>query len=190
MQRRKKLSTIDVAKMLGVAVSSVSKWIDDGQLVAGRTPGGHRRIEAEDLIRFVRQQKLHIPPELDVPAPRVLIVDDEKPFAKWLTAEIHERLPECDVIQAHDGYSAGEVIGLAKPQAVILDLHIPGLDGFEVCRRIKANSQLKHIRVIAVTGDDAPAVRSRILGVGADACLNKPVDIPQLISELTRALHH
>lgn len=188
MQKRKKLSTIDVARMLGVAVSSVSKWIDEGQLVAGRTPGGHRRIEKEDLIRFLRQQKLRIPPELNAPAPRVLIVDDDKPFTKWLTAEIHERLAECEVIQAHDGYSAGEMVGLAKPQAVILDLHIPGLDGFEVCRRIKANPLLKHIRVIAVTGDATPAVRSRIIEVGADACLSKPVDVPQLISELAKAL--
>ena len=49
--------------MLGVAVSSVSKWIDEGNLVAGRTPGGHRRIEPDDLVRFLRQQGLRTPPE-------------------------------------------------------------------------------------------------------------------------------
>ena len=63
-KRRKALSTIEVARMLGVAVSSVSKWIDGGKLVAGRTPGGHRRIEKDDFIRFLHQQQFRIPPEL------------------------------------------------------------------------------------------------------------------------------
>jgi excisionase family DNA binding protein len=184
----KMFSTLDVARMLGVAVSSVSKWIDEGTLTAGRTPGGHRRIEKDDLVRFLRQQKLRIPAELQTSPVRILIADDEEPFTKWLKEEIGERYPHLDVVVAHDGYSAGEMVGLAKPDVVILDLHMPGIDGFEVCRRIKANPLIKHICVIAVTADASPLVRSRILKLGACVCLVKPFDSAVVLAEITKAI--
>ena len=52
---RNTLSTVTVARLLGVAVASISKWIDAGQLKAGRTPGGHRRVTKEDLVAFLRR---------------------------------------------------------------------------------------------------------------------------------------
>jgi excisionase family DNA binding protein len=103
--QHKKFSTIETAKMLGVAVSSVSKWIDEGVLVAGRTPGGHRRIEREDLVKFLHQQKLRIPKELRTSPTKILIVDDEKPLAEWLSEEIRGRYPEFEVVVAQYGFS-------------------------------------------------------------------------------------
>jgi excisionase family DNA binding protein len=188
MYQRKNLSTMMVARLLGVAVSSVSKWIDAGSLVAGRTPGGHRRIEREDLIRFLRQQKLRIPAGLELSRPKVLIVDDEKPVAKLLGEEVTERFPGCEVLLAFDGYQAGEIIGLSKPEIIILDLHMPGLDGFEICRSVKSNPLLKDPLVIAITGDNSEAVSRRILKMGAAACLGKPVDMDLLSGELSKSL--
>ena len=49
------LSTVTIARLLEVAVASISKWIDAGQLKAGRTPGGHRRVTKEDLVAFLRR---------------------------------------------------------------------------------------------------------------------------------------
>jgi excisionase family DNA binding protein len=174
--------------MLGVSVSSVAKWIDDGDLVAGRTPGGHRRIEAEELVAFLRRQKLPIPAELQPPPPVILIVDDEKPFTKWLAEEVHSRCAGVEVLVAHDGYSAGEIVALEKPKAIILDLHIPGMDGFEVLRRIKANGQLKQTSVIAVTADPSPSNRARILKMGASVCLGKPLDPALIAGEINKAI--
>jgi excisionase family DNA binding protein len=186
--KRKALSTIIVARMLGVSVSSVAKWIDEGKLKAGRTPGGHRRIEAEDLVAFLRHQKLPVPDELRPEARRILIVDDEKSFAKWLAEEIRERYPEIEVIQAHDGFSAGEIIGLKRPAVVILDLHMPGMDGFEVCHRIKSNPLIQHTKVIAVSADTSPAARSRILKLGASACIEKPMTREVVLAEIAKSL--
>jgi len=186
--QQKKLSTIQVARMLGVAVSSISKWIDEGKLVGGRTPGGHRRIEADDLVRFLKEQKLRIPAELRPSPAKVLIVDDEKPFTDWLSEEISDRYPELEVMVAHEGYSAGEIVGLVKPDVILLDLHMPGIDGFEVCRRIKANPLIKHIRVIAVTADASADTRSRILRLGACTCLAKPLDAVVILGEIAKVL--
>ena len=188
MLQRRNLSTIEVAHMLGVAVSSVSKWIDTGKLVAGRTPGGHRRIEKDDLVRFLRQQKLRVPGELEPHRPKVLIVDDEKQVAKWLAEEVRERFSDCEVIMAFDGYGAGEIIGLSKPQVIILDLHMPGIDGFEICRSVKSNPILKDAHVIAITGDTDDGTSRRILRMGAAACLIKPVDLILLSEELSKSL--
>jgi excisionase family DNA binding protein len=179
---------MEAARMLGVAVSSVSKWIDTGKLVAGRTPGGHRRIERDDLVRFLRKQKLRIPAELEPSRPKVLIVDDEKPIAQWLAEKVRERFPGCEVILAFDGYSAGEMIGLSKPEVIILDLHMPGLDGFEICRSVKSNPLLKDASVIAITGDCSDVIRRRILRMGAAACLLKPVDLDVLCGEPSKSL--
>jgi excisionase family DNA binding protein len=175
--------------MLGVSVSSVSKWIDDGTLVAGRTPGGHRRIEAGELVAFLRRQKLPIPAELQPPPPKVLIVDDEKSFIKWLAEEIRTRCPGVEVLAAMDGYSAGEIVASEKPEVIILDLHIPGMDGFEVCRRIKTNPLHSGAVVIAVTGDPTHANRARILKLGASMCLAKPFEAAVVVGEINKALH-
>lgn len=187
-QRQKKFSTIEVARLLGVAVSSVSRWIDEGKLVAGRTPGGHRRTECEDLIQFLRQQGLRIPTELEPCRPKILIVDDEKSFVTLLSEEIQGRFPDCELLIANDGYSAGEIIGLSKPAVVILDLHLPGIDGFEVCRRIKSNPLLKNTRVIAVTADTSAEASAHILRLGATACMSKPLDYAALCSALSMSL--
>jgi excisionase family DNA binding protein len=174
--------------MLGVAVSSVSKWIDEGKLVAGRTPGGHRRIEKDDFIRFLHQQQFRIPPELQTETTKILIVDDEKAFAKWLAEEIGQRYPQSEVSVAFDGYSAGEIVGLVRPAVIILDLHMPGMDGFEVCRSIKSNPLIQQTAMIAVTADPNPEYIGRIIGLGACACLPKPLDLDALVAEIDKAL--
>jgi len=182
------LSTVTVARLLGVAVASISKWIDQGQLKAGRTPGGHRRVAKEDLVAFLRRQQLPVPPELISSPPRVLVVDDEAAVTKWIAEEIRARRPEYEVFEANDGYSAGEIVASAKPDVVILDLRMPGLDGFEVCRRIKAGQNTRDTAVIAITAHHSKKVERRILESGARAYFTKPLDADELLSEIVLAL--
>ena len=182
------LSTSTVARMLGVAVRSVSNWIDAGKLKAGRTPGGHRRVESHELVAFLDRQKLPIPPELTHKPPRVLVVDDEPSFAKWVVDEIHDLYPQCEVLVAHDGFAAGEIVATSKPDVVILDLKMPKMDGFEVCRRIKARTESQSTVVIAVTAYPSDEAEKRILQCGAQAYFPKPVDRDAMMSELAAVL--
>jgi excisionase family DNA binding protein len=185
---RKSFTTSAVARMLGVALQSVSNWIDAGQLRAGRTPGGHRRIEPEDLLNFLRQQELAIPAELLPSPPKVLIVDDEQAVVSWVTAEIQAERPDIEVLVAHDGFSAGEIVGAEGPDVVVLDLRMPGIDGLEVCRRIKAREDTRKTAVIAITAFPSPEVEKRILAYGAEVCLAKPLKIDVLLKYVTAAL--
>jgi CheY-like chemotaxis protein len=80
------------------------------------------------------------------------------------------------------------MVVLLKPDVIILDLHIPGIDGFEVCRRVKSNPLIEHANVIAITADSSPDARSRILKLGARACLGKPIDAAVVLGEIAKAL--
>jgi excisionase family DNA binding protein len=82
---RDTLSTSKAARLLGVAVGSISNWIDRDQLKAGRTPGGHRRIAVNDLVDFLHRQNLPVPPELNPAPPKVLIVDDDENVVRLLS---------------------------------------------------------------------------------------------------------
>lgn len=174
--------------MLGVSLQSVSNWIDAGQLRAGRTPGRHRRIVPEDLLDFLGRQGLAIPPELESSPPKVLIVDDEEAVVSWVAQEIRAERPDIEVLVAHDGFSAGEIVGFERPDVVVLDLRMPGIDGFEVCRRIKAREEIRKTTVIAMTAYASPQAEQRILECGAEVCLTKPLAADVLLKHVTTAL--
>jgi len=188
MAARKHLSTFDVAAMLDVDPGSVANWIDSGLLRAHRTPGGHRRVAAEDLVRFLREHNMPIPPELEARPVRVVVVDDEPCVTKMIARAIKAEHPDYEVTEAHDGFRAGSVIATLRPDVVILDLRMPGMDGFEVCKAIKSDEATRHATVIAVTAYDSEENTRRIMECGAAVCLSKPLDLPALVQRVAAAV--
>ena len=104
---------------------------------------------------------------------RVLVVDDVPPNVKLLEAKLTSEY--FDVISATSGEEALEAIEKTPPDIVLLDVMMPGMDGFEVCRRIKGNPRTAHIPVVMVTALDHPKDRVTGLEAGADDFLTKPV---------------
>ena len=142
----------------------------------------------EDLVAFLRRQKLPIPPELVTSPPRVLVVDDEVSVTQWIAEEIKAAHPDFEILEANDGYCAGEIVASSKPDVVILDLRMPGIDGFEVCRRIKSREEAKEISVLAITAHPSDEAERRIIEAGATAYFTKPLDIEALLAEVDSAL--
>jgi two-component system cell cycle response regulator len=105
---------------------------------------------------------------------RVLVVDDILANVRLLEAKLAAEY--FDVVTAMNGVDALEAVSRAKPDIVLLDVMMPGLDGIEVCRRIKSNPATQHIPVIMVTALDQPEDRVRGLEAGADDFLTKPVN--------------
>lgn len=113
---------------------------------------------------------------------RVLIVDDLRPNIKMLEARLLAEYFE--VVSATNGQEALTLCREGKCDIVLLDVMMPGMDGFEVCRRLKADPRTLHLPVLIVTSLDQPSDRLRGLEAGADDFLIKPVDEIALIARV------
>jgi two-component system, cell cycle response regulator len=113
---------------------------------------------------------------------RVLVVDDILANVKLLEARLQAEYFE--VLSAFSGKEALEVLARERVDVVLLDVMMPGMDGFEVCRRIKASALTHHIPVVMVTALDQPADKIQGLENGADDFLTKPVDDIALVTRV------
>ncbi len=113
---------------------------------------------------------------------RVLVVDDVPANVKLLEARLSAEY--FDVVTANSGAEALALCERAECDIVLLDVMMPDMDGFEVCRRLKSNPATHHIPVVMVTALDQPSDRVRGLEAGADDFLTKPVTDVALISRV------
>src|SRR5260370_21031160 len=164
------LTTGEVARKCQVSLGTVKNWIEAGQLEAFRTPGGHFRIRASVLKRF--QAAFGFPPHSEE-KPRILVIDDEPRFVDVALEFLRDRLPTARVEGAAGGYEALLKIGSFQPHVLLLDLRIPELDGFEVCRRVKEAPETKGTRIVAMTALDDDGSRARALAAGRDVFVSK-----------------
>jgi len=177
-----------VADLLMVSAATVRNWAEKGELKALVTPGGHRRFLWKDIRAFAFSRGLTLI-ENGGKKLRILVVDDNKPFADMLNTLLGEYTNECEVKTVYNGFDAGIYVSMFKPDILLLDLMMPGLDGFDVCRRLKASEDSKGIRVIALTGFASDDNVKQVLEAGAEACLEKPVKTDQLLKLLGMKVH-
>jgi len=166
------LTSKDVAKKLRVSTVTVRQWAQKGMLSAETTPGGHRRFSHHEVQRFAQSHNITLLRSDD--RFRILIVDDNSDMAICLCEMLLAISNNIDVETAQDGFDAGRQVSSFKPHVVMLDLKMPGMDGFEVCRLLKSNPETCSIRIIAMTGFPTPETEKRIQGLGAEMCLSKP----------------
>ena len=105
---------------------------------------------------------------------RILVVDDVPANVRLLEAKL--TIEYYDVVSCHDGQTALKLAAAEKPDIILLDVMMPGMDGFEVCRRLKADAETRHIPVVLVTALDGREDRIKGLDAGADDFLTKPLD--------------
>ena len=113
---------------------------------------------------------------------RILIVDDLAASVKVLAAKLTSEY--YDVITAHDGPTALETLGRELPDLILLDVMMPGMDGFEVCRRVKKTPRTAHIPVVMVTALNDMRDRVSGLQAGADDFLTKPLNDTMLFARV------
>jgi CheY-like chemotaxis protein len=122
---------------------------------------------------------------MDAPqSPRVLVVEDDPEtrhfYAGLLAADgFHTH-------EAHNGFQAFAKAIETRPDLVLTDIAVPGFDGIELCRRLRADPRTRGVRVLAVTGYDDRQYPDRALEAGADQVLLKPVDPALLVAEARR----
>src|ERR1700753_2765369 len=113
---------------------------------------------------------------------RILVVDDNDANRKLLEARLSAEY--FDVSTATSGAEAIAICEKALCDIVLLDIMMPEMDGFEVCRRLKSHVSTAHLPIVMVTALDSPADRVRGLEAGADDFVIKPIDEMQLIARV------
>lgn len=174
------LTTGEFASACQVTIPTVKRWIGEGHLTAFRTAGGHYRITEEELKRFLTAYRI---PESTEGLPRILIIDDDTRLLDTL-AEALGWQQGYKVEVAQDGYEGLIKVGTFRPHLLILDIRMPGLDGFQVCRRVKADPVTQPIKILAITAYPEGNARERILQAGADGFLEKPFQLEELKAQV------
>jgi len=112
----------------------------------------------------------------------ILVVDDIPANVKLLEAKLNNEY--YDVITANDGYRAIKLAREHKPDIVLLDVMMPGMDGFTACREMKKDREIAHIPVVMVTALSDPSDRVQGLESGADDFLTKPINDTALFARV------
>jgi len=176
----KPLTTGDVARHCHVSPVTVWRWIKQGKLVAHRHAGGRYQIEKAALRTFLQERNMPLDPEFFAkPSWRILIIDDEPTVLEVATRAL-QQLACVTIATAKDGFEAGLQVATFKPDLMILDLMMPNLDGFQVCRIVRRNPTTSHIKILIITAFGTHENLQRVFSNGADGFLHKPLDIKVL----------
>jgi CheY-like chemotaxis protein len=187
--RKRTYGTHEIARICHVTPPTIGRWIEEGKLPSFTTGGGHRRVWDLDLVLFLKNHNIPLPPDLiGVELERFLIVDDEPEMRRFVSRALQKHFPQAEIHEAGDGFEAGHKIASLRPALVILDLRLPGMDGFKVCRTVRGDPTLKGVKILAITGFGVDESRRQILEAGADGFLPKPFGPDELVAKLREFL--
>ena len=172
-----------------VSPKTIINWIEAGHIKAYKTVGGHRRINKDDLEAFMKKQGIPIPEDVRDEGPkRVLVVDDDPIIVETIVQALEEDENDYEVISAADGFEAGIQVNHFKPHLMILDIMMPDIKGYEVCKKIKTDDETKDIKIIVLSAYLDEEKFCQMKENGADVCFSKPLPLPRLKTEVAHLL--
>jgi excisionase family DNA binding protein len=199
------VTTIEAARLLGLAVRSVQLMVDRGDLQAWKTPGGHRRISRESLDRWRAGDRPapaapgaadasgvmpsqppvgRSPAKVQGDRPRVLLIEDSMHFQNLISLLLRQKFPEVELRTASDGIVGLAIAGEFQPDVLMVDILLPGIDGATLITSLRSHPQFRQLQVIVVT-----SLAPDQLGPYAFALAGIPVvHKPRLVAELPALL--
>lgn len=203
-------STIEAARLLGMAVRSVQLMVDRGELEAWKTPGGHRRISRESVQRWqqvhrlsqglgeaapaAKARKLSTPPDaaLAAPpaAPRVLLIEDSTHFQNLVSLLLKQHFPGVELRVSDDGIAGLAMIGQWHPEVLIIDILLPGIDGATLITSLRTHPQFKGSQLIVVTSLDDTQRAPYAFALEGVSVVHKPRLVMELPPLLKACLAH
>ena len=188
------LSLGSVAKRCNVSRTTVYRWIISGQLKAYSLPSGHFRVIPADLEEFcasfgiTQNTSDGSGGRRAVPNRVNILVADDHPDALLLFKRVVERyLPEAAIHEAVNGVDTCIAVGKLRPQVLILDIMMPGMDGFAVLQELLHRPELAHSRVVVVSAYEPFARIEELARLNPQivACMRKPIRVEELGKVLT-----
>jgi excisionase family DNA binding protein len=185
-------TTREAAQLLGVSLRTAQLWTESGLLEAWKTEGGHRRIARQSIERLLANPDARsgggVPGRTDASDVRpsspfafsILVVEDEDDLRRVYEIVLSRWPMRPRVTAVSDGYDALLRIGLDKPDMVITDLRMPGMNGFQMIHALRAAPELADTKIVVVTGLDPGEIEDQG-GIPADIpVLPKPIPFDQL----------
>jgi len=191
-------TTLEVARMLGLAVRSVQMMVDRGELEAWKTAGGHRRISRVSVDRWLTgRQVVPAPGRRTAPAPapvaaatpaapKVLLIEDSVHYQNLVGLLFKQRFPQVSLSVANDGLAGLAMYGKVEPDLLIVDILLPGIDGAALITTLRSHPQFSHSRLIVITSLDEAQREPYAFALQGVAVVHKTrlvVELPALIEK-------
>ena len=144
-------STREAAALLGVSLRTAQLWVESGVLRAWKTAGGHRRILRSSVDALLQDRKRALQGR---PAPgqfKLLVVEDDPDLLKLYRLHVEGWEMPVNLVTAVNGFEGLIRIGEEKPDLLIADLNMPGMDGFRMIRSLRANADFRDMDIVVVT---------------------------------------
>lgn len=196
-------STLEVARLLGMAVRSVQLMVDRGELEAWKTPGGHRRISRTSVEALLARRgsapagntPSNTPSSSPSSSPtararRVLLIEDSAHYQNLVGLLLKEEFPELELHTAADGIAGLALYGQLQPELLLVDILLPGIDGAALITSLRSQPAFSGSRLIVVTSlDDAQRApySFALQGVPVVHKSRLVLDLPPLIRQLLGA---
>jgi len=183
------LTVSQASKYCNIDSETIISWIKEGHIAAETTVGAHRRIKKEDLDRFLQDRNMTASvSEADEARKKILVVDDDKIVVETIVQCLEEDEHGYELISAADGFEAGAQVMHFKPDLLLLDIMMPDINGYEVCKKLKSDSATNHIKIIVLSAYLDDDNYKQMKEHGADACFSKPLPLSDLKVEVAKLL--
>ena len=139
------LSTREAATALGISLGTVQKMVENGVLEAWKTDGGHRRIPASAIRDHLAQRQSGKPPSATLD---VLVAEDNPIFQTLYQSALEKWDFPIKLRMVDNGFDGLLQVGSSQPDVLITDLMMPGMDGFEMIRRLRSNKDLASMVIV------------------------------------------
>ena len=198
-------TTIEVAKQLGLAVRSVQLMVDRGELDAWKTAGGHRRISRASVQRWLAQRHAVASPadptrpaagtppvaakgSDGLRAQRVLLIEDSRHFQNLIALLMRQQFPQVELSVADDGIAGLVMAGRLRPDVVLVDILLPGIDGAMLITGLRSNPTFAQSQLIVITSLDGPDLKPYAFALTGLPLVHKPNLVAELPALLGAAL--
>ena len=180
-------TTGELAEICHVSPTTISRAINNKQLKATTTPGGHFRVSRKEAEEFLEKNNIPIP-RLHLRTKRILIVEDNVTELRLFSRAL-EKGKKYELKTTGSGYEAGYLTESFKPDLILLDIFLDDIDGRQVARLIRSDPDLKHTKIVAVTGAKNPKDIKEIITSHFDSFIFKPIDPDELRMKIEKLLN-